>query len=92
MKLWGGRFDGQTNELMERFNASIPFDWRLYEADIEGSAAYAEALHDAGLLTIDERDSLQRGLGEVLEEWEQGNFELRLSDEDIHTAVERRLH
>lgn len=92
MKLWGGRFDGQTNELMEQFNASIPFDWRLYEADIEGSAAYAEALHDAGLLTLDERDTLQRGLGQVLEEWEQGTFELRLSDEDIHTAVERRLH
>jgi argininosuccinate lyase len=92
MKLWGGRFETQTNELMERFNASIPFDWRMYEADIEGSAAYAEALHDAGLLTIDERDALQRGLGQVLEEWEQGSFELRLSDEDIHTAVERRLH
>jgi len=92
MKLWGGRFETQTNELMEQFNASIGFDWRLYEADIEGSAAYAEALHDAELLTTDERDALQRGLGQVLEEFEQGNFELRLSDEDIHTAVERRLH
>lgn len=92
MKLWGGRFDGQINELMEQFNASIGFDWRLYEADIEGSAAYAEALADAGLISRDERDQLQRGLGQVLEEFEQGRFELRLADEDIHTAVERRLH
>lgn len=92
MKLWGGRFEGQTSELMEQFNASIGFDWRLYEADIEGSAAYAEALADAGLLTTDERDELQRGLGQILEEFGNGSFELRLSDEDIHTAVERRLH
>ncbi|WP_043097999.1 argininosuccinate lyase [Kallotenue papyrolyticum] len=92
MRLWGGRFEGQPNEHMERFNASIGFDWRLYEADIEGSAAYAEALADAGLLTTDERDAIQRGLGQILEEFEQGRFDLRLSDEDIHTAVERRLH
>jgi argininosuccinate lyase len=92
MKLWGGRFEGKTSELMEQFNASIGFDWRLYEADIEGSAAYAEALADVGLLTTDERDQLQAGLGQVLEEFSNGQFELRLSDEDIHTAVERRLH
>src|SRR3712207_9187623 len=92
MKLWGGRFTGKTSELMERFNASIGFDWRLYAADIEGSAAYAEALAAAGLITIDERDTLQRGLGQILEEFAAGQFELRLPDEDIHTAVERRLH
>jgi argininosuccinate lyase len=92
MKLWGGRFEGQTSELMEQFNASIGFDWRLYEADIEGSVAYAEALADAELISTDERDQLQRGLGQVLEEFGNGQFELRLSDEDIHTAVERRLH
>ncbi|HEX6290646.1 MAG TPA: argininosuccinate lyase [Herpetosiphonaceae bacterium] len=92
MKLWGGRFEGQTSELMEQFNASIGFDWRLYEADIEASVAYAEALADVGLITTDERDQLQRGLGQVLEEFGTGQFELRLSDEDIHTAVERRLH
>jgi argininosuccinate lyase len=92
MKLWGGRFEGQTSELMEQFNASIGFDWRLYEADIEGSVAYAEALADIGLIGQDERDQLQRGLGQILEEFGQGRFELRLSDEDIHTAVERRLH
>src|SRR4028119_18099 len=77
---------------MEQFTASIGFDWRLYEADIEGSVAYAEALADAELITNDERDQLQRGLGQVLEEFGNGQFELRLSDEDIHTAVERRLH
>jgi len=91
MKLWGGRFDGQTSELMEQFNASIGFDWRLYEADIEASVAWAEALADAGVLSTDERDSIQSGLGQVLDEFASGQFELRRSDEDIHTAVERRL-
>jgi argininosuccinate lyase len=92
MKLWGGRFEGQTNELMERFNASISFDWQLYEADIEGSAAYAEALAVAGLITQDERDQLQRALGQVLEEFAVGEFQPQLTDEDVHTAVERRLY
>ena len=50
MKLWGGRFEAQTDELMEQFNASIGFDWRMYDADIEGSVAYARALARAGFL------------------------------------------
>jgi len=91
MKLWGGRFEGTTDDLMERFNASIGFDWRLWAADIEGSIAYARALERAGLLTADERDRLIQGLETVAREFEAGEFETRPLDEDIHTAVERRL-
>jgi len=91
MKLWGGRFEGTPDELMERFNASISFDWRLWAADIKGNMAYARALERAGLLTADEVDRLIQGLETVVREFEAGEFEVRPSDEDIHTAVERRL-
>ncbi len=91
MKLWGGRFEGSPDDLMERFNASIGFDWRLWAADIEGSMAYARALERAGPLTADEVDRLIQGLEAVAREFEAGQFEIVLSDEDIHTAVERRL-
>ena len=91
MKLWGGRFEGPVDELMERFNASIGFDWRLYAADTEGSIAYARALEKARLLTEDERDRLLAGLRAVNQEFEDGIFQINPSDEDIHTAVERRL-
>jgi len=91
MKLWGGRFEKATDELMKRFNASIGFDWRLWAADIEGSIAYARALERAELLTAAERDRLIEGLEAVAREFEAGEFEIRLADEDIHTAVERRL-
>ncbi|MFN8497069.1 MAG: argininosuccinate lyase [Anaerolineae bacterium] len=92
MKLWGGRFTTPTDSLMERFNASIPFDWRLYDADISGSVAYARALARSGLITGTEATTLMDGLATVRREFGDGSFEIRLSDEDIHTAVERRLY
>ncbi|MFN8484974.1 MAG: argininosuccinate lyase [Anaerolineae bacterium] len=92
MKLWGGRFTTPTDTLMERFNASIPFDWRLYDADITGSVAYARALARSGLVTDAEAATLIEGLETVRREFANGSFEIKLSDEDIHTAVERRLY
>ncbi|UCC63679.1 MAG: argininosuccinate lyase [Anaerolineae bacterium] len=91
MKLWGGRFEGQTDELMWQFNASIAFDRRLYAADVRGSVAYAQALARASLITDAERDALVEGLDAVLAEFEAGTFAFEPGDEDIHTAVERRL-
>lgn len=92
MKLWGSRF-GTTvgDELMRRFNDSISFDRRLYAADIQGSVAYARALARAGLLSAEERDQLEAGLAQVRAEFETGAFRIEPGDEDIHTAVERRL-
>ncbi|KAI8320005.1 argininosuccinate lyase [Martensiomyces pterosporus] len=90
-KLWGGRFSGETDPLMEAFNESIHFDRRMYAADIRGSQAYAKALHKQGILTAEEQQTLVQGLSAVLAEWRDGKFELRPGDEDIHTANERRL-
>ncbi len=90
-RLWGGRFAGPTDALMEQFNASIRFDRRLYRADIRASQAYARALAAVGLLTSTESEQIIAGLAQVLEEWERGDFVLQPGDEDIHTAVERRL-
>ncbi|MFO7741080.1 MAG: argininosuccinate lyase [Anaerolineae bacterium] len=91
MTLWGGRFEGTTDEMMKRFNDSIGFDQRLYAADIQGSIAYAGALAQAGLITEGERDELVRGLKQVEAEFDNGSFKIQRDDEDIHTAVERRL-
>jgi argininosuccinate lyase len=91
MTLWGGRFEGTTDALMKRFNDSIGFDQRLYAADIEGSIAYARALAQVGLITEEERDELVTGLKQVRAEFDEGMFEIQPDDEDIHTAVERRL-
>lgn len=90
-KLWGGRFTGQTDELVHRFNASIGFDARLYDEDITGSIAWAEELASAGLLGREELQAIVAGLEEVRLEFAEGRFAIQPEDEDIHSAVERRL-
>ena len=89
--LWGGRFDKPPDELFARFNNSFYFDWRMYDADIRGSLAYAQALQRAQLLTAKEADAIARGLEQVRAEFARGEFVSHSNDEDIHTAVERRL-
>lgn len=91
MRLWGGRFSGGPDELMRRFNDSFPFDRRMYAEDIQGSQVYARALTRAGLLTKTESTQIVDGLTQVLAEFSDGTFEPLATDEDIHTAVERRL-
>ena len=90
-KLWGGRFSDALDPLMEEFNASIAFDRRLWQADIRGSQAYAQALARAGLLTANEAEQIVAGLEQVANEWRAEQFEIKAGDEDIHTANERRL-
>lgn len=89
--LWGGRFEQAASPLLRQFNDSLPFDQRLWLEDIFGSMAYAEAIAAAGLLTAEERAALLAGLEQVAEEWRSGQFQPAAGDEDIHTAVERRL-
>jgi argininosuccinate lyase len=91
MKMWGGRFDKPIDDLFARYNNSFNFDWRLYDADIRGSQAYALALARAKVISENEALEIQRGLEEVRGEFARGAFEAKPSDEDIHTAVERRL-
>jgi argininosuccinate lyase len=90
-KLWGGRFTGATDPLMEQFNASIGFDRRLWQADVQGSQAYAHALARSGILTESEAKQIAAGLEQVAAEWAAGEFAVQPGDEDIHTANERRL-
>jgi argininosuccinate lyase len=91
MGLWGGRFATAPDDLARRFGDSIGFDWRLYGADITGSVAYAGALARAGLITAGECERLVQGLEIVRGEFDAGTFTAASGDEDIHTAVERRL-
>lgn len=90
-KLWGGRFAQQTDALVHQFNSSLPFDVRLYDEDIRGSIAWARALVGAGVLTEAEAHTIVDGLEQVRSELETGIFKFASDDEDIHTAVERRL-
>ncbi len=91
MKLWGGRFDKATDALLHQFNASIAFDVRMYDEDITGSIAWARGLERAKILTAAERDEIISGLEVVRTELSVGSFVFHPADEDIHTAVERRL-
>ena len=90
-KLWGGRFEEGTHELMERLNASIGFDKRLYRQDITGSKAHAAMLARQGIISPEDEAAIQKGLDQVLAEVEAGKMQWRLDLEDIHTHVEGRL-
>jgi len=89
--LWGGRFGSGPAEAFERLNASIPFDVRLAPYDVRGSIAHARMLGETGIISREEAEALVGGLESVLEEVEAGEFSWSLADEDVHTAVERRL-
>ncbi|XP_028277194.1 argininosuccinate lyase [Parambassis ranga] len=90
-KLWGGRFVGDTDPIMERFNASIAYDQRMWDADIRGSKAYVKALENAKLVSTEEMEQILHGMDQIAEEWSKGVFVIKPEDEDIHTANERRL-
>ena len=89
--MWGGRFSGTIDERMARFNNSYPFDWRMWDEDIRGSLAWARQLHRAHVVDADELAELTRGLDAVRAEFAAGRFAALPADEDIHSAVERRL-
>jgi len=90
--LWGGRFTGGLDPLMVQYNESIYFDKALYKQDILGSIAFARANCKAGIITQQEFEKIEQGLLEVEKEWAAGAFRIVPGvDEDIHTAVERRL-
>ncbi len=91
LSLWGGRFSEPSDEDLRRLNDSLEFDQALYADDIEGSIVYARALAQAGVITADEAEAIVEGLQQVRQEFEAGCFEAAEGDEDIHTAVERRL-
>jgi argininosuccinate lyase len=90
-KLWGGRFKQSTDALMETFSASICFDKRLYDCDIEGSIAHCKMLARCKIITSAESKKIIKGLKQILRECDEGRFEFSVRLEDIHMNIESRL-
>src|SRR5215208_3244265 len=91
MTLWGGRFSTQLDDQAWDLNSSLPIDKRMAIQDVDGSLAWAKAIQRAGILTEKEHASISLGLATIREEFSSGKFSFAPADEDIHTAVERRL-
>ena len=91
MKLWGGRFQKDTDQLVNELNASISFDQRLYREDITGSMAHAQMLADCGIISQEDAAAIINGLQGILAEIEAGKVEFTADNEDIHMNVEALL-
>lgn len=90
-KPWGGRFAEATDAFVETFTASVNFDRRLYDYDIQGSIAHANMLATVGVLTDDERTGIVSGLQTIHKEIDDGEFVWQVSLEDVHMNIESRL-
>src|SRR3989338_6864000 len=90
-KPWSGRFEKETDKLVEEFTASIPCDKRLYKQDIEGSIAHCLMLARCGIIKMAEAKRIVRGLKGIRREIEDGKFKFDISLEDIHMNIEKRL-
>ena len=91
MKLWAGRFQKETDTLVNDFNSSITFDARLYQEDIEGSMAHAAMLGKQGIIEEHEAEKIIDGLKAILEDIKAERVELTTDNEDIHMNVESLL-
>ena len=91
MKLWGGRFTKETNQLVHNFNASISFDRKLFRQDIEGSIAHATMLEKQKIISKEEKDLIIKGLTSIKEDILNGSLEISHEYEDIHSFVESHL-
>lgn len=91
MKLWGGRFTKETNQLVHNFNASLSFDQKFYHQDIEGSIAHVKMLAKQGILTTEDRDAIIEGLEGIRRDLESGALTFTVEHEDIHSFVEAVL-
>ncbi len=89
--LWHGRFTGGPSESLLAYTVSLPYDQRMWRDDIAGSKAHVRGLARGGLLTDDERDTVLAALEEVSVEMDNATFVFVEGDEDIHTAIERRV-
>ena len=91
MKLWGGRFTKETNQLVHNFNESISFDRKFYRQDIAGSIAHVTMLAKQGILSEADRDAIVAGLNGIREDIDSGKLEITTEYEDIHSFVEAVL-
>ncbi len=91
MALWGGRFEKEMDEIVKYFNASIFFDQRMYEEDIQGSIAHVTMLGEQGIVTKEEAETIIAGLEKIKEGIASGEIVFNVDDEDIHMGIESRL-
>ena len=89
--LWGGRFEKDMDELVKKYNASIFFDQRMYNEDIDGSIAHVTMLGRQGIVSEEEKEQIIAGLKEIKQEIADGKIVFNVDDEDIHMGVESRL-
>lgn len=90
-KLWAGRFQKETDLVVNDFNSSILFDCRLYQEDIEGSIAHATMLGKQGIIEQEETDKIVKGLRGILKDIDEGKVQFSLEYEDIHMSIEQLL-
>ncbi len=91
MKLWGGRFTKETNQLVHNFNASISFDQKFYKQDIEGSIAHVTMLGKQGIISNEEQRQIIDGLTSIQSDIANGTLLIDQTHEDIHSFVEAHL-
>ncbi len=91
MALWGGRFEKEMDEIVKYFNASIFFDQRMYNEDIDGSIAHVTMLGEQGIVTKEEADTIIAGLEKIRGQIASGEIVFNVDDEDIHMGIESRL-
>ena len=90
-KGWSGRFSEPVDALVKRYTASVDFDQRLAEVDIQASLAHAAMLAAQGIISRDDYADIERGMAEILQEIQSGKFEWSLDLEDVHLNIEKRL-
>ncbi len=91
MKLWGGRFTKEENQLVHNFNESLSFDQKFYRQDIEGSMAHVTMLAKQGIVSEEDKEAILKGLKGILEDIQSGKLEFTKEHEDIHSFVEANL-
>lgn len=91
MKLWGGRFTKEENQLVHNFNESLSYDQRFYRQDIQGSIAHVTMLARQGIVSREDQEAIVSGLQGILEDLDAGTLVFTREDEDIHSFVEARL-
>ena len=90
-KAWSGRFSEPVSELVKRYTASVFFDRRMWRQDIRGSLAHAAMLARQGIIAQADLDDIRRGMAQIEQEIEAGQFDWNLDDEDVHLNIEKRL-
>src|SRR5689334_15229797 len=91
MKLWSGRFKSNTDKIVDDFNSSISFDYRLYNQDITGSIAHAKMLSKSGIISEEDSALIVKTLHDILSDIKAGKVEFEIDAEDIHMNIEKIL-